>query len=260
MCINSELGHVVWHDLLTHDVDQAKRFYAELLGWEYQIEQASDFDWKPGEADYPLIIAKGEAHGGFVETGQDNAPHWLAYIRVEDIDAVTVKAQRLGATIDREPFDVEGVGRSAVIQDLEGAFICPYVPTHNFPAPSGTFLWDELNVNNIESAKLFYRDLFDWKSHEGNLTQRGKDTTFKCADDTNTAGVIKRRFGIPNSATWVTYLATDDINTTLKKAKTLGAQVYREGNDRLHNRQIAILADPTGAVFGLLASSESHKP
>ncbi|ASC69547.1 hypothetical protein XM38_004740 [Halomicronema hongdechloris C2206] len=108
------MGQVVWHDLLTNDVEQAKHFYATLLGWEYQIEHAAHFAWTSGEADYPLIIANGAAQGGFVDPGRNISSRWLAFVRVEDVDTTVARAEALGATIDWHPFDVPGVGRNAV--------------------------------------------------------------------------------------------------------------------------------------------------
>ncbi|MEO0488913.1 MAG: VOC family protein [Cyanobacteria bacterium J06659_2] len=252
---NTEVGPVVWHDLLSNDVTKAKRFYAELLGWEYQIEHAADFVWKPGEADYPLILSNGEAHGGFVDSGQDMPSHWVAYVAVEDVDAVAVRAEVLGATVVREPFDTPGVGRSAVIQDAQGAITCPHVPTHNFPPPRGTFVWDELITEDVEQAKIFYGKLFDWPVNTVARGPMGSDATFKCADNTDAVGAITRSLG--GSAVWLTYLATRDVNSTVTQAKTLGAIVYIEATDVPKVGQFAVLADPTGAVFGLLAPHES---
>ena len=257
MRIKAEVGHVVWHDLLTNDVTRAKRFYAELLGWEYQIEHASDFVWKRGEADYPLIMSQGEAHGGFVDPGQDMPSCWVAYIAVENVDVVVAKAKLLGATVIRKPFDTPGVGRSAVIQDLQGTIICPHVATHNFPSPRGTFLRDELITEDVELAKIFYGDLFAWQANSVAREPMGNYTLFKGADDTDAVGVMKRSLGAAGSAIWVTYLATDDVNSTVDKAKKLGAIVHIEATDVPNMGQFAVLADPTGAVFGLLLPHES---
>lgn len=252
----ANVGHIVWHDLLTDDGTGAKRFYAELLGWEYKIEHASDFVWKCGEADYPLIVSTGEAHGGFVDLGQDMRSCWVAYIAVEDVDRVVAKAKLLEATVIRERFDVPGVGRSAVIQDLQGTIICPHVATHNVPPPKGTFLWDELITEDVERAKIFYSELFAWQANLVTRESIGTYTLFKCADDTDVFGVMKRSLGAAGSAAWVTYLATDNVKSTVAKAKTLGAIVYIEETDVPNVGQFAVLADPTGAVFGLLAPHE----
>ena len=254
----TEIGRVVWHDLITNEVAKAKRFYAELLDWEYQIEHATDFTWAPGEkSDYPLILANGEAHGGFVDPRRDIPSHWLAWVAVEDVDAVTTRARRLGATIDHEPFDTPGVGRGAVIRDPQGALISPYVRTHDFPAPSGTFLWDELMTDDLEFAKMFYSELFGWKASDVDMGQTGTYTIFKRAGNIDAAGAIKRPPGATGPATWVTYLATDDVNAIIAKARMLGASVHMEGTDVPNVGRFAILTDSTGAMFGLLKPNAS---
>lgn len=257
MSIRAEVGHVIWHDLLTQDVAKARRFYADLLGWKYQIERASNFVWRHGEAEYPLILANGEAHGGFVDPGQNVLSRWIAYVMVQDVDAVTANAKNLGLTIIREPFDTPGVGRSAVIQDLQGAVVCPTFPTHTFPAPSGTFLWDELITDDVESAKLLYCDLFGWRSNDIDVSQIGRYTVLKSIDNADAGGVTNQSFNALGFTVWIPYLATNDVDAAIVNAKTLGASIYEESIYMPNGKRKAILADPTGAIFGLLASSES---
>ncbi|MBE9098027.1 VOC family protein [Vacuolonema iberomarrocanum] len=255
MSLETAVGHIVWHDLLTRDVAIARRFYADLLGWEYQIEHAANFVWRPGEADYPLIFANGEAHGGFVELEQDLSRYWVAYVQVNDVDAVTVKAASLGATIIREPFDTPGVGRSSVIQDGQGAIICLNVPTHNFPAPKGSFLWEELITNDVEAAKHFYSELLGWTPQDIDTNQGASYAVMKCADGAIATGITNQAFDAVESPIWIPYLATNDIDATLAKARAIGGKVRAEANMPNGDRK-AILADPTGAIFGLLESGE----
>ena len=246
-----ENGRIVWHDLQTHDVEKAKGFYAELLGWEYQIEHAKEFAWNTGEGDYPLIVANGEAQGGFVDVGQMATSHWLAYVLVEDVNEAATKAETIGTTIARKPFDIPGVGRATVIRDTQGAAICPYLPTHDFPPPGGTFLWDELVTNDLKAAKNCYAKLFGWKAIDLDTGRPGSYTVFKIDDGINAAGVITRSFGKTGSADWVTYLATDNVELAVIKARKLGARVLMEVTDDPHMGWISVLEDPTGAVFGL---------
>ena len=254
------IGHVVWHDLLTNTVPKATRFYADLLGWEYQIEHASDFAWKPGEANYPLILANETAHGGVVDLGMETLSQWVAYVLVEDVDAVAAKAKGLGATLIREPFDTPGVGRSAVIRDSQGAIICPHVSTHNFPPPRGMFLWDELITTDVELSKRFYSALFGWSTKDIARDRISDYTIFQGADGSNVAGAMKRSFDAASLAGWVPYLAIDDIDSIVAKAKTLGSRVYVDATHAPYLGQIAVLADPTDAIFGLLAPLESRQP
>ena len=85
--VDTKIGTVVWHDLLTPDAPAAQAFYAALLGWTYEV-------WKPGEIDYPMIQAAGAMHGGIVQLSADAPvpPHWMAYVAVEDVDVTAERA------------------------------------------------------------------------------------------------------------------------------------------------------------------------
>jgi predicted enzyme related to lactoylglutathione lyase len=55
-------------------------------------------------------------------------PHWLAYIEVDEIDKRFAAARQAGTQMIREPFDVEGVGRIAILKDGVGALIAWMTP------------------------------------------------------------------------------------------------------------------------------------
>ncbi|MGD1941455.1 MAG: VOC family protein [Leptolyngbyaceae cyanobacterium] len=253
MTRQANVGQIVWHDLLTPDVTAAMHFYAELLGWQYQIEHSTDFVWHSGAADYPLILAHGAAHGGFVEMRQNSLSGWIAYIQVAAVDAITVKAKELGASVERTPFDIPGVGRSAVIRDLQGAVICPTVPTYSFPTPSGTFLRDELNTADVEIAKAFYRALFSESAQDADGQPLGQFTLFDPTDNHAAVGIVRRSLATVNAAIWLPYLAINDLNAAVDRAQTLGANVILNAVGQPGAAPFAILTDPQGAVFGLSA-------
>ena len=48
-------------------------------------------------------------------------PHWMSYLAVDDIDDRLRQFAAHGATVLHEPFDVENVGRIAIIKDPTGA-------------------------------------------------------------------------------------------------------------------------------------------
>lgn len=249
----SLFGRIVWHDLLTHDVDAAKHFYAALLGWDYQIEHATDSAWQPGEADYSLIIADGVAHGGFVDPADSGPSRWLAYVRVPDVDVAATKATALGATIAKAPFDVPGVGRSAVITDFQGAMIAVHVPTHGFPPPEGTFLTDELATNDIASAEDFYAALFGWWTRGGGEDHPYDGRVFKSANGSEASRVATPRFEVPTLSIWLPYLAVDDVDISVDKAGSLGADLHMPPSNSPALGRFAVLSDPTGAMFALMA-------
>jgi uncharacterized protein len=72
------------------------------------------------------------AGGVFDTTGTDMASmpeFWMSYIAVDDVDKRVAKAKKAGAKLIREPFDVPGVGRIAILQQPNGAGIGWMTPT-----------------------------------------------------------------------------------------------------------------------------------
>jgi predicted enzyme related to lactoylglutathione lyase len=76
---------------------------------------------------YWVAMAGDKAVGGIFDTatlGQGNIPeHWLSYIAVDDIDSRCARAKKAGATVMREPFDVPGVGRIAILKQPGGGIV-----------------------------------------------------------------------------------------------------------------------------------------
>lgn len=48
-------------------------------------------------------------------------PHWFSYINVDDVTARLELLKAAGGQVVREPFDIPGVGRIALVLDATGA-------------------------------------------------------------------------------------------------------------------------------------------
>lgn len=124
-------GTFYWNELATTDVDGAKLFYSEVLGW--------NFDGMPMpnvEGDTYWIIKSGdEMAGGLMDmpptAPEGTPPHWLSYVAVDDVDAATAKVSGLGGTVIVEAFDIPNVGRMSVIQDPQGAVLSLMTPSES---------------------------------------------------------------------------------------------------------------------------------
>jgi uncharacterized protein len=241
--VQTETGRIVWHDLVAADVERATAFYTELLGWELNF-------FKPGEApDYPVIRAGGQEHGGFVRL-VGVPPHWHAYVLVDDAAAAAARAVELGGRIIRHATEIPEVGRFAVLADPQGAVFAVFEALEPTPTPSGTFLWDELQATDLDEAKSFYGGLFGWDSTDMEVDAPGTYTLFKLGEQ-NIAGLMRKPDQAP-APHWLTYLASDHVDEAVERAGTLGATTLMPPNDVPGVGRIAVLTDPTGAVFGLL--------
>ena len=112
-------GAISWSELMTSDVEAAKKFYGQLFGWE--LEQAD-----VPEIEYTVVRSNGREIAGMMTLPPEAAgapPNWGIYITVDDVDATAAKAEGLGAKLCVPPRDIPNVGRFCVMQDPQGAYI-----------------------------------------------------------------------------------------------------------------------------------------
>jgi uncharacterized protein len=110
-------GHFNWNELMTRDVEKAKKFYADTLGWSYE-------GMPMPEGTYWVASTGGEPVAGIVDAGSDGPSEaWIGYIAVDDVDARAKKAVQAGAKILQPAFDIPGVGRIVILAEPGGATI-----------------------------------------------------------------------------------------------------------------------------------------
>jgi uncharacterized protein len=121
-------GTFYWNELMTRDVERAKKFYAETLGWSFDgmpMPEGGGTYWVAKVDDQP-------AAGIFDITGPEFGPvpeSWMSYIAVDDVDARVQKALKAGARLMKPIFEVPGVGRIAILMEPGGAGIGWMTPT-----------------------------------------------------------------------------------------------------------------------------------
>ncbi len=246
-------GHIVWHDLFTSDLQAAKRFYGALCGFDFVQEHATDCVWHDGAGDYCLIMAGDTAHAGIVAMEPTFRSRWAAYVAVEDVDLATDRARRVGLKIEREPFDIRGVGRSSVIEDTLGAQISPFVASHTYPPPTGVFVWEQLVTQDPQHAFQTLREVFDWQRDDTHGGSEARLQSLLAADDAPVVELVEGVVGSEPRAAWIPFLGVPDIATATTRALSSGA-THVDAAFLISGRgNVAVLTDPTGALFGLKA-------
>lgn len=112
-------GHFHWNELMTRDAEKAKDFYGKTLGWTYH-----EMTMMEGMSYWVCMDGEQPIGGIFTMNGPDfeGVPeHWFPYIAVDDVDARLEKLKAEGGQVRREPFDMPGVGRIAIVTDSNGA-------------------------------------------------------------------------------------------------------------------------------------------
>ena len=111
-------------ELQTTDLPKAKDFYGRLFDWKLQ-----DMPMPGGEGGYTMIDVGGGTGGGmFTSPGPDASSHWLAYVGVDDVRAMTDKARQLGAKICVDVVEVGSYGWMSVFVDPTGATLALWQP------------------------------------------------------------------------------------------------------------------------------------
>jgi uncharacterized protein len=109
----NDVGALCWNELATTDVERAKAFFGELLGWQYETD----------ESGYAWIKNRGRLNGGMrnrTEHERGILPNWLPYFTVENTDDAARQAERGGGRTISPPTEIH-IGRFAVIADPQGA-------------------------------------------------------------------------------------------------------------------------------------------
>jgi predicted enzyme related to lactoylglutathione lyase len=109
----NDIGALCWNELATTDLERAKAFFGELLGWQYETDQSG----------YASIKNGGRLNGGMREqTEQERGipPNWLPYFTVENLDDAARQAERFGGRVILPATDIH-IGRFEVIADPQGA-------------------------------------------------------------------------------------------------------------------------------------------
>ena len=119
-------NNIVHFEIYVDDMERAKKFYTEVLGWAFNYIK---------EMDYTLVYPGGKITDGPAEVGVNggmllrNAPApadskaspnaFVCTVSVEDIDGVIEKVTTNGGRIDLLAYNVPGVGRLAYVRDSE---------------------------------------------------------------------------------------------------------------------------------------------
>ncbi|HAH04583.1 MAG: Glyoxalase [Parcubacteria group bacterium GW2011_GWA2_43_17] len=115
------MNRVVHFEIQADDVDRAKNFYQNVLGWK--IEQM--MIKAEGGLDYWGVTTAESGHGingGLYQRPADGEKFYLydCTVEVPDLDQAVAAVKANGGAIIKERMEIPGVGFFAVAKDTEG--------------------------------------------------------------------------------------------------------------------------------------------
>ena len=120
----------------------------------------------------------------------------------------------------------------------------------------GLFSWSELMTTDFDSSFSFYKELFGWKLKE--VPGRG-DSRYALILNENAsepfAGILsmpkaQADRGMPSH--WQTYVTVDNVEETITKAQSLGAEILLPPMQIERVGLVAAIRDPQGAAISIV--------
>ena len=120
-------GTIHWNELMTRDVAAARNYYENVAGWSFSTMPMEEGDYHIAKIGETMIAGMMDMS---TMPGMENLPpHWFMYVAVDDVDASVTQTRDLDGQIMRDPFDVPGIGRIAIITDPSGAALGIMTPS-----------------------------------------------------------------------------------------------------------------------------------
>lgn len=242
-------GEFCWVDVSVPDPEAGARFYADLVGWEWQAGGAET-------GGYGIFNNAGKVVAGMGPTqAPDQPPAWGSYVNVEDADATAAKIVEAGGTAMAEPFDVLDAGRMGVFADPQGAVFCIWQPRAMTGAQlvnePGSWIWTEYSCPDLEAAERFYGAVFGWSLQGSDEAGSEEDPYYAWHAEGQRweEGIAGASAG--EAARWLPYIAVESAANAVATTTGAGGEVLIEPLV-IPVGTMAVLKDPQGAEFGAL--------
>jgi predicted enzyme related to lactoylglutathione lyase len=237
-------GTPCWIDYGAADVEGAKGFYGDLLGWT----------WSGGDPEYGgyLNAAKDglQVAGLGPLMGEGDSPAWTTYFATDDAAATAARIREAGGTVVVEPMEVGPMGTMVIALDPQGhAFGLWQSGTHTgvqrFNEP-GALVWNEAAVEDTAAAQAFYAAVFgfEWDPMEGMAPY----ATFRIGDRP-LGGMGEVTPGLPRG--WTVCFAVASTDAAVSTVEAAGGKVLHPAEDTEFGR-FAVLEDRWGASFSVM--------
>ncbi|MCX5366145.1 VOC family protein [Streptomyces sp. NBC_00124] len=254
-------GTPCWADAMFSDVEGAKSFYGDVLGWTFG-EASSEY------GNYTQAYSDGKAVAAVVPPmpGQEEGPsQWCLYLASPDAAATAGKIRENGGEVLMEPMAVGDFGTMCLARDPSGAVFGVWQAGQHegFEATGepGAYAWAEFFTREPAKTDDFLTAVFPYRAKQ--MEDDGVDfRIFDIAENT-VLGRMKMTDDFPPEVpSYVNvYFAVPDCDDAVAKATKLGG-ILRFGPMSSPFGRFAALSDPQGASFSVidLSTTEGEMP
>ncbi|WP_418960647.1 VOC family protein [Streptomyces tritici] len=246
-------GTPVWADAMFTDVEGAKSFYGEVLGWTFG-ESSSEY------GNYTQAYLDGKAVAAVVPPmpgESDPKSAWCLYFASDDVNATAQKINSAGGTVLMEPMAVGDFGSMVLAQDPAGVVFGAWQSGvhEGFEAEDrpGAFVWAEVFTREPAKSDAFFTSVFGYDAKKM-VDDQVDYKVFDLGGERPVLGRMKMTaedFPQEVPSYIQIYFAVDDCDATVAKAEKLGGRKVFGPMDSPFGRFAALL-DPQGAAFAVI--------
>lgn len=253
-------GTPCWADAMFGDVEGAKRFYGDVLGWTFG-ESSSEY------GHYTQAYAQGKAVAAVVPPmpGQEGQSQWCLYFASPDAAATAEKIRDNGGEVLMEPMQVGDFGTMCLAREPSGAVFGVWqAGVHEgfeATATPGAYCWAEVFTREPEKADAFFSAVFPYRMKD--IVDDAVDfRMFDIGEDTVLGRMRMTDDFPPEVPSYINvYFTVDDCDEAVARATKLGG-VLRFGPMSSPFGRFAALGDPQGANFSVIdiTTTEGEMP
>lgn len=247
-------GVPCWADAMIPDLQEAERFYGELLGWTFE-------EGSPEFGNYTQARSDGRRVAAIVPTPAEVAgspPSWSIYFASSGVDETARRIEAAGGRSAVDPMDVADYGRMMIAQDPEGTFFGVWqAGTHTGfekHGEPGSYVWATVCVRDSETADAFYPDVMPLEAvTAGDGGSESPDHKVFTAGGRAVAGRLRMddRFPAELPPHVLVHFGVDDCDRAVETVRRLGGEL-KSGPTETPFGRLAVVADQQGAVFAVI--------
>ena len=254
-------GKFIWADLFTPDPAAAQAFYTGLFGWEATtIERTTT----SGTTHSYIVMANGgEPVAGLahLSSRMQDAVHgrWVGYVSVPDVAKALAAATAAGGRVLFPAKDLPRRGTQAIFVDPESAELGVLHSSSGDPGEytpdAGDWTWAQLFARDPAAEGRFYASVAGWEVLPD--TRGDRPNVFILASGGYSRASVAPLPPRPKATpAWLLFVRVADVKAAAAKAISLGGRVLVAPSDTPTEYWRAVIADPTGAVIGLVQLQE----
>jgi predicted enzyme related to lactoylglutathione lyase len=249
-------GTPCWADAMFNDLEGAKSFYGEVLGWTF-AEASAEF------GNYTEAYASGKAVAAVVPPmpGQDGLSQWCLYFASQDAAVTAARIRDHGGEVLMDPMQVADFGTMCLARDPGGVVFGVWqAGTHEgFQATGepGAYTWAEVFTREPAKSDAFFPAVFSYRQRD----MQDGETDFRIYDLGEHTVLGRMKMGEefpPEVQPYINvYFRVEDCDEAVARATKLGG-VLRFGPMTTPFGRFAAISDPQGANFSVIDTTTTE--